>query len=164
MSNEKTLAKTPGDPINVELQQQKYLSDKAIDFLAGKTFNFPRRKPKAEVLAKLTPAQKQKLEEIEENAIAGFTGQLDELESALGMLRMGHHFGWKVLYIIHSKRTIRKYEDILGIKIREIFHEKGPSSYRSYGLQFAEMCTNFWKAAGGDIKIPDRRTADYEDK
>lgn len=163
MSNVQSETLKPEDAITATLEKRKGLSDKAIDFLAGRVFNVPERKPKEQIIAKLTPEQKRQLEEIEENAIAGFTGQLDELESALGMLRMGHHLGWKVLYIIHSKQTIRKYEDILGIKIRDIFDEKGPSSYRSYGLQFAEMCSNFWKAAGGDIKIPDRRTFGYKD-
>lgn len=163
MSNVSTPVQKPEDAIFEALEKKKGLSEKAIEFLAGRVFKFPERKPKEQVIAKLTPEQKQQLEQIEENAIAGFTGQLDELESALGMLRMGHHMGWKVLYIIHSKQTIRKYEDILGIKIRDLFPEKGPSSYRSYGLQFAEMCSNFWKAAGGDIKIPDRRTIGYKD-
>ena len=116
------------------------------------------------MIAQLTEVQRKQLTDIQENAIAAFTGQLDELESALGMLAMGHHFGWKVLYLIHSKKTIRKYEDILGVKIRELFPEKGPSSYRSFGLSLADKIGNFWKVAGGDIKIPDRRKVDYEDK
>lgn len=164
MSNENTPKQKPEDAIHATLVKKRTLSDKALEFLGDRVFKFPQRKPKEQVIAKLTPEQKQQLQEIEENAVAAFTGQLDELESALGMLRMGHHLGWRVLYIIHSKQTIRKYEDILGIKIRDIFPEKGPSSYRSYGLQFAEMCSNFWKAAGGDIKIPDRRTMGYEDQ
>lgn len=115
------------------------------------------RKPKEERLAKLSNQQRRQLEEIEADAIADFKGQLDELEAALGMLHMGHHFGWKVLYLVHSKRTIRKYEGILGIKIRDIFPETGPSSYRSYGLHIVERLTNFWKAIGGEEKIEKRR-------
>ena len=128
-------------------------SDLIADLVAGKT----PEKPKEEKLAKLTEEQKVQLQEIEEDAIAEFKGQLDELESALGMLRMGHHMGWRVLYLIHSKRTIRKYEEILNIRIRDIFPEKGPSSYRSIGLTLAEKFSNFWKVVGGDIKIPDRK-------
>lgn len=135
------------------------LGDAVIDFVADRVLKLPT-KPVETRLAKLTVAQKLQLQEIEENGIAHFRGQLDELESALGMLRMGHHFGWKVLYLIHSKRTIRKYEGLLDIKIREIFPETGPSSYRSYGLALAETYSNFWKVAGGDIKIPDRKKVD----
>lgn len=110
-----------------------------------------------EKLANLTPEQKAQIEEIERNAIANFKGQFDELEMALGMLKIGHHVGWKVLVIIHNKRTIRKYEEILGIHIREFFPEEGPSSYRSNGYMLAKKLGNFWKAVSGDIKIENRR-------
>lgn len=118
------------------------------------------RKPREQKLAKLTPAQRAELERIELDAIAEYSGDLGELESALGMLRMGHHFGWKVLYIIHSKRTIRKYEEALGIKVRDVFPPVGPSSYRNNGYRMIEAATNFWKVISGDSeehKLDDRR-------
>jgi hypothetical protein len=164
MSKDKKTPSNPEEIIQQTLEKNKSLANKAFDLLAEVVLDLPKRKPKNEVIAPLSDLQRKQLSEIQENAIAGFTGQLDELESALGMLAMGHHFGWKVLYLIHSKKTVRKYEDILGIKIRDIFPEKGPSSYRSYGLNLAEKIGNFWKVAGGDIKIPDRRKVDYEDK
>lgn len=129
------------------------------DFVADHVLKIPK-KPLEERIANLNREQKHQLHEIEERTVANFHGQLDELESALGMLRLGYHFGWKVLYLIHSKRTIRKYEGILDIRVREIFPETGPGSYRSYGLILAEKFSNFWKVAGGDIKIPDRKKVD----
>lgn len=114
-------------------------------------------KANSEKIQKLTPKQDSQLREIEENAIANFIGDLDQLEAALGMLRMGHHFGWRVLHIIHSKKTIRNYEAILGIRIRDIFKEDGPSSYRSIGFNLASRFPNFWKVVSGDIKIPRRK-------
>ena len=107
-------------------------------------------KPKAEKLARLSPAQRAELDRIEGEAIASFKGQVDELESAVGMLRMGYHFGWKVLYMIHSKSTIRKYEEILDVKIRELFPEIGPSAYRSLGFRIAQAASNFWKVVSGE--------------
>lgn len=115
-------------------------------------FKIPK-KTKDEKLKVLSPAQRAELDRIEADAIANFKGQLDELESAIGMLRIGHHMGWKVLYIIHSKRTVRKYEEILGIKVRELFEETGPSTYRSYGFRMAEAFSNFWKVVSGAEKI-----------
>lgn len=120
-------------------------------------FKIPR-KAKDEKLKKLSAAQRAHLDEIEANALADFQGQLDELESAIGMLRMGHHFGWKVIYLIHSKRTVRKYEEILGIKVRELFDEEGPSTYRSVGYQMVKTVSNFWKVVSGAVKIdPERK-------
>ncbi len=112
----------------------------------------PPKKPREQKLAKLTAAERAELDRIELDAIAEFEGDMHELEAALGMLRLGHHFGWKVLYIIHSKRTIRKYEEALGIKVRELFHETGPSSYRNNGYRIAEAASNFWKVVSGDAE------------
>lgn len=114
-------------------------------------------KTKDEKLAKLTIEQKEQLQSLTDDAIANFQGDLAQLESAIGLLHMGHHFGWKVLYIIHSKRTIRNYENILGVKIRDIFPEAGPSSYRSNGYRAAEKLSNFWKVVSGEFKIDDKR-------
>ena len=86
-----------------------------------------------------------------------FRGQFDELESAIGMLMLGRLFGWKVLVLIHNKRTIRKYEDILGINIREKFDEEGPLAHRSLGLKITKSLGNFWKAVSGELKIENRR-------
>jgi hypothetical protein len=135
----------------------KKIESATID-AATKLLDMPK-KPKAARIAKLTPEQEDQLRKIETEAIADFQGDLCQLEAALGMLRMGHHYGWKVLYIIHSKKTIRNYEDILKVRIRDIFEETGPSSYRSIGYQIAQLYSNFWKVAGGDIKIPRRKDA-----
>lgn len=95
---------------------------------------------------------------IERDAIARFSGQIDDLEAALGVLRIGHHVGWRVLVLIHNKRTIRKYEEILGITVRDFFPAEGPSHERSVGYSIAKTIGNFWKAVSGAIKIDDRRT------
>lgn len=128
---------------------------------AGELLGIPK-KPKGARIAALTPAQEEKLREIEATAIADFQGDITQLEAALGMLRMGHHFGWRVLYLIHSKKTVRTYEAILSgdsgdVKIREIFPEVGPSAYRSFGLQLANKFSNFWKVVAGEIRIPRRK-------
>ena len=106
-------------------------------------------------LLKLAPFSQERVEQlhtIERQAFASFTGQFDELEAALGMLHLGDHLGWKPLVLIHNKRTIRKYEEILAISIREFFPEEGPSAERSMGYRIAKRIGNFWKAVSGEIK------------
>lgn len=105
-----------------------------------------------------TLEQEAELIRIEREAIARFSGDITELEAALGVLRVGHHFGWRVLVLIHNKRTLRKYEQILGITVREFFPAEGPSHERSVGYGWAKKIGNFWKAVSGAIKIEDRRT------
>ena len=94
---------------------------------------------------------------IEREAIANFSGTFDDLELALGVLRLGHHVGWRVLVMIHNKRTIRRIENILEIDIREFFPPEGPSAKRSMGYKLALELGNFWKAVSGAIKIENRR-------
>lgn len=138
---------------NDTLSSKKTITDKVVDAIYNKFIPPDKQVPKSKRLAVLTLEQRNQLQEIEAKVITEFNGQLDELESALGMLRLGHHLGWKVLYMIHSKKTIRKYEEILNIKIRDIFPERGPSAGRSLGLAVADRYSNFWKVVSGEIKI-----------
>lgn len=111
-------------------------------------------------LAKLKPLSVEKLkqlQEIELNAIAQFVGQLDELESALGFLRMGFQFGWKPMAIIHSKKTFKKYEQILGINAKEMFPETTPNSDRSVGYAISVKLSNFWKIVNAEERIENKR-------
>lgn len=108
-------------------------------------------------LAKLTPDQVWEMHEIECKAFANFHGMIDEYEAAIGMMHLGHHIGWKPLVLIHNKRTLRKYEEILGIDIRVMFPEEGPSWERSRGYSIAKKIGNFWKAVSGEVKNDELR-------
>ncbi|TFW08732.1 hypothetical protein E4K72_07500 [Oxalobacteraceae bacterium OM1] len=99
----------------------------------------------------------EELTRVANDALDRFSGQFDDLEKAIGMLMLGDYVGWKVLIMVHNKRTIRKYEEILGIKVREFFPEEGPVAMRSVGYEMAIKLGNFWKAVSGDIAIENRR-------
>jgi len=106
----------------------------------------PKYTKNIDLLAKQSKKRREQIYEIELDAIANFKGQLQELESALGMLK-----------ILHNKRTIRKYEDILNISIREFFPEEGPSAERSVGLSVAKKLGGFWKIVSGETKVEKRK-------
>lgn len=105
-------------------------------------------------------ARSEQLVCIVNEAIERFSGSIDELEKAIGMLYIGDYFGWKVLVLIHNKRTIRKYEEILDINVREFFPEEGPIAMRSIGYDVTKKVGNFWKAVSGDIPVENRRELD----
>jgi len=86
-----------------------------------------------------------------------FKGHFDELEKAIGMLFLGRLVGWRVLVLLHNKRTIRKYEEILDIKVREYFDEEGPLTSKSVAYELVKKAGNFWKAVSGDAKVEKRR-------
>lgn len=88
-----------------------------------------------------------------DQVLRDFKGDAGDLESAIGMYVLGRHLGWKPLYIIHSKKTVAKYEEILGINVREEFPEEGLAVDRSIGYQVAKGFSNFWKVVSGEEKI-----------
>ena len=104
----------------------------------------------------LTEEQSSRFAQIARDAVHNFEGTSDELEAALGMYVLGVYMGWKPLVLMHSKKTIRKYEQILGITVREEFNEEGPSSERSRAFVIARGVSNFWKAVSGEDKSIDK--------
>lgn len=103
------------------------------------------------------PVRAAELTKVVNDAIDRFSGSFDELEKALGMMMMGDYVGWKVLVLIHSKSTIKKYEAILGISVREFFTEEGLIAKRSNGYRLALELKKFWKVVSGDEPVEDRR-------
>ena len=104
-----------------------------------------------------TTERANKLQCIEREAIANFQGQFDDLELALGVLRLGDYLGWKPLVLIHNKRTIRKIEEVLNIGLRDFFPPEGVMAERSVGYLFAKKINKFWKVVSGDIPVENRR-------
>ncbi len=91
--------------------------------------------------------------QIIDRAIDQFDGDLDELESAIGMLILGRHYGWRVMLLVHSPMTIRKYQKILGIShLREVLPEVGALAHRSNAWRLVDGTRNFWKAVRGQIR------------
>ena len=104
------------------------------------------------------PASRSKiLAQVINDAFDRFSGQADDFEKAAGMLMIGDYFGWKALAIIHNKRTIKKYEAILGIEVREFFPEEGPIAMRLRGYEYSVKRGNFWKMDSGDETTENRR-------
>lgn len=120
----------------------------------------PNYKQNLAVQSTLSEEKLRELEKIEQAAIARFVGDLGELESALGMLRLGQQYGWRVMYLLHSKATIRKYEKILDVSVKEIMPEEGPSAHRSAGFRVFKKLGQFWKIVSGEKKIENKRVVD----
>lgn len=103
---------------------------------------------------RVSPDEAKRRHDVMDQAIETFTGGADQLEAALGMYMIGRHVGWKVLYLIHTKATVAKYEAILGIKVREEFEPETADSHRSVAFKAAMALSNFWKVVSGDEKLP----------
>lgn len=95
-----------------------------------------------------------------DEAVMKFHGNSQELQNAIGALMVGRNTGWKVLFLIHSPKSIRKYEAILGVEFREVMPELGPKADDSIAWNIAKKVSNFWKLVKGEI--PDVKTSDWK--
>jgi len=92
----------------------------------------------------------QELLGVVDRAVDDFAGNLDDLESAVGMLMLGRHYGWRVMLLIHSPTTVRKYLKILGLKsLRGVLPEVGVLAHRSSAWKLVDNTTDFWRAVRG---------------
>jgi hypothetical protein len=92
--------------------------------------------------------------------IENYRGNANELEQAIGVWIVGRKFGWKVMLLVHDRKTLAKYETILGIDFRNELEEVGPLAKKSMAWKAFQGVTNFWKAVRGEIpgiKSPDLR-------
>lgn len=95
---------------------------------------------------------KQELAEVIDRAVDGFHGNLNDLASAIGMLVVGQRYGWRVMLLIHSQATVRKYLKILGLKsLRDTLPEVGDLSQRSNAWRLVKGTADFWKVVRGQI-------------
>jgi hypothetical protein len=92
-------------------------------------------------------------------AFDNYKGDLTVLESAIGAMFLGSIIGWKPIVIIHSPRTVKRYEQILGVKFKEFLPDETDISDRSKGYELAMMLDNFWQGVTGNASIENRKIA-----
>ena len=56
---------------------------------------------------------------------------------------------WKVMYLVHDRKTLGKYEKLLGIDFRKELDEVGPWAEKSRAWAAVQKVSNFWKAVRG---------------
>jgi hypothetical protein len=79
--------------------------------------------------------------------MAKYKGLGTTLGSAVGALAIGKVYGWRVVVMIHSLSTVRKFNEILGVRIQDICPETTELSRRLLGIRLAEKAGAFWKIA-----------------
>jgi hypothetical protein len=93
-------------------------------------------------------------------AFTEYSGDFTVFESAIGALFLGVMIGWRPLLIIHSPKTIKRYEKILDIDFKKILPETIESlSDRSRGYQIVAALDKFWPAVTGNVPVDGRKFA-----
>ncbi len=88
--------------------------------------------------------------------IKAYKGDGIVLSNALGALLMAHLFGWRVLLILHSWDTVKRYEQILGYSFKELTQERTSLSGKSFGLTTADKLGSFWKYIRGAHQVSNK--------
>jgi hypothetical protein len=86
-------------------------------------------------------------------AIDNYKGSAGTLATAIGMYMLGRRFGWKVLYLMSDKRSIRKWEDILDLNFRDELPAEGDKADKAIAWKLAKDLSNFWIAVSGELKV-----------
>ena len=68
------------------------------------------------------------------------------------MLYSGEQYGWRVLWLMHDRRTINRSQKILDVDFREILPEQGPRAEKSLAWRALNNMKDFWKAVRGEKK------------
>jgi len=82
-----------------------------------------------------------------------YKGDIVDLAHAIGAARIGHHYGWRVLRLIISQVSYRKYQKILGLDFKESLPEFTIYTEKSAGYQLVMKLNNFWDVVCGKAKI-----------
>jgi hypothetical protein len=91
-----------------------------------------------------------------------YTGDVTVFESAVGALLVGRLIGYDGLRVLHSWRTLRNYEDLLGLEggFKSVLKTRTSDSRRLNGVRRADTFAAFWKALGAGVASePDAKVA-----
>lgn len=87
-------------------------------------------------------------------AVKNYRGMGDHLSAALGALALGEYLGWRGLLFVHDRRTLKRYEEILGLEFKDVLPEKTDYTERLLGYRIADKLGKFWAVVKGEIKVP----------
>ena len=91
---------------------------------------------------------------------AAYKGDGRQLEAALGAYIIGQLYGWRALAMMHTHRTCRRHEAVLGARLSELFPEETELTDRLLGIRTAKRLGAFWKVATSSKYGSDRHVLD----
>lgn len=88
-----------------------------------------------------------------DKVMVGYKGDIVDLAHAIGAARIGHHYGWRVLRLVVSQVSYRKYQKLLQIDFKDSLPEFTPYTEKSAGYQLVVKLNNFWDVVKGIASI-----------
>src|SRR5688500_1620104 len=80
-----------------------------------------------------------------------YEGSVEVVEAAIGALIVGRLVGHDGLRVLHSWKTLRNYEEILGVKFKELLPPNTRDSDRINGVRWAKKFTALWRALAAGV-------------
>lgn len=101
-----------------------------------------------------------------DSIMKNFKGDMVELSNAIGALNVGRFYGWRVLRIIISNASYRKYQRVLGLEFKEVLPRETVYSTKSAGynlvLKAEETGKKFYDFVNGILKIDSKEKTRFE--
>jgi hypothetical protein len=94
--------------------------------------------------------------------IRKYRGNIHELEKAIGCVFVGREMGWKVMLLVHDRKSVSKYEELLDLDFRKELPDIGKYADRSLAWRLVQKVSSFWKAVKGEI--PNVKTPEFGEK
>lgn len=88
-----------------------------------------------------------------DGVMVGYKGDVIDLSHSIGAARLGHHYGWRVLRLVLSQTSYRKYQKVLGLDFKESLPEFTDYTERSAGYMLVKRIGNFWDVVKGIASI-----------
>jgi hypothetical protein len=98
-----------------------------------------------------------------DEVMKNFKGDIVELSNAIGALNVGRFYGWRVLRIIISNASYRKYQRILGLEFKTVLPETTDYSKKSAGYMLVMKAERFWDAVNNVFKIDSKEKTNFTD-
>ena len=110
--------------------------------------SYPMKRPR------LLPYLPPETEETVVQRASEYRGHCATLAGALGALAFGQLYGWKAVWLVHSRGTIKSYEEALGISFRDHMPDRTELSTRIVGIRWADELGKFWAVVKGEVSVP----------
>jgi len=81
-----------------------------------------------------------------------FTGQIDDLSAAIGILVLGRLYGWRVMRLVSNRRHWAVANKIFG-DMKKLLPERGKYAHKSIGLKIADKFGDYWALIRGSVKV-----------
>lgn len=80
-----------------------------------------------------------------------YEGSTEVIESAIGALIVGRLAGYDALRMVHSWKTLKNYEEKLGVSFKEILNATTPDTDRIGGIRRAKKFKALWRALAAGV-------------